>query len=162
MVMTVKYFVGEAKFNKTKAMLMAGYSKGCATKNCADYFKDPLIKKLLETEMRELADGARLSAEYLIFNMMKIIDYGMKPRHIKKTITRKDGTVEVIEYDEEIQDSRATIEASKLLSQCLTEFRQKTENYDGGKIEGEDEGIEFSDGTVIEFKPKKDEKENEA
>lgn len=161
MIMAVKYFVGEAKFNKTKALMMAGFSHCFADKNGAAYFKDPLVSKLLEAEMTELANGAKLSAEYLIFNMMKVIDSGMKPKKMKKTITRKDGSVEVLEWEEE-KDPRASIEASRLLSQCLSEFRQKVEQFDGGKIEGEDEGIEFSDGTCIEFKVAKEDKVNEA
>jgi len=127
MIMAVKYFVGEAKFNKSLSMKMAGYADKMANAHCTEFYNDPLVKKLVEDEMKELVETAHVSAEFLIHSMLKIVNYGIKPRHIKKTIYKKDGSVENIEWDEEVQDPRAATEAAKLLSQCLPDFKERKE-----------------------------------
>lgn len=130
-----------ARFNQYKSMIEAGYTEKMALKKAYKYFNDPDIKALIEEEMESVVANAEVSAEYIKNKMLGIIEFGTKKRKIKKTSKDGESTYEV----EELNDAQSAINAAKLLSTALPDFKEKHEH----SIQ-EDQVFEIG-GKVIKF-----------
>jgi phage terminase small subunit len=70
--MFVAHYLGEARFNATKAATLAGYSASAASRIGHELLKAPQVKAEIEVELNARAAAAGLTSERIIAEAMRI------------------------------------------------------------------------------------------